>query len=56
MFWTEQYLLQAYLTDNDRVQVLFGSHYVASNFPDRLRELLPTVLWIGGGSFWMQRI
>jgi hypothetical protein len=55
MFWTEQYLLQAYLTENERMAVLFGSHYVASAFADRLRELLPGAWWIGGGSFWMQR-
>jgi Methyltransferase domain len=55
-FWSEQYLLHAYLTENDHVQILFGSHYMASEFPDRLRELLPSDVWIGGGSFWMQRI
>ncbi len=58
-FWTEQYLLQAFLAFNDSFRVLLGLQYLirdhkkafASAFPNYDAED-PTI----SGSFWMQKI
>ena len=33
-FWGEQYLLYAYLLDNKRIEVLYGSNYHTKNKPE----------------------
>jgi hypothetical protein len=53
MFWTEQYLLQAYLAENSKTEVLFATNYISKTNPDLLKETFPTALWWGGCSFWM---
>jgi hypothetical protein len=55
MFWTEQYLLQAYIADNSRVEVLFATNFVACECPEELQRVFPRALWWGGGSFWMRK-
>lgn len=37
-FWTEQYLLQAFLAFNDSFEVLWASSYMHLNYPDKLEE------------------
>jgi hypothetical protein len=54
-FWSEQYLLQAYLTENDHVEVLFACNWASQVFCDELRETFPKALHIGGGSFWIRK-
>jgi hypothetical protein len=54
-FWTEQYLLQAYLADNRKVEVLFASHFMSLTHPRPLRRAFPKALWLGGGSFWIRK-
>jgi hypothetical protein len=56
-FWTEQYLLQAFLTFNDTFEVLWAGSYMHLTHPDRLeqafRSYQRTTRW--PGSFWMRR-
>ncbi len=58
MFFTEQYLLQAFLTHNDKYEVLWGRHYMHLHHPDKLKAAFssykPKNDW--GGSFWIRRI
>ena len=54
-FWTEQYLLQAYLADNEHVEVLFASHFIAEEHANELRQSYPNALSIDGGSFWIRK-
>jgi hypothetical protein len=54
-FWTEQYLLQAFLVFNSAFRVLFANSYVGARYATDLRETFPSSPWWGGGSFWMQR-
>jgi len=64
-FWTEQYLLQAFLTFNSEFEVLIGIRYLAHRhigdlkaaFPnlEKLKTGLPNSVRWGGGSFWMRR-
>lgn len=54
-FWTEQYLLHAYLCENSHVDVLFASEYIAHEFPALLKQTFPNAMWWGGGSFWFQK-
>ncbi len=64
-FWTEQYLLQAFLTFNSEFEVLMASSYLAHRYLEDLKAAFPSlekvkatapnpVRW-GGGSFWMRR-
>ena len=55
LFWTEQYLLQAYLADNSRVEVLFASNYISKKYPREVQEAFPGAVWHGGGSFWIRK-
>lgn len=54
IFWTEQYLLAALLTDNPRAKVLYGSKYHHVYNPQLLIELMHGRCTSGGGSFWFE--
>jgi len=54
-FWTEQYLLQAFLTHNSEFEVLFANTYMAFRHAREMRATFPRSPWWGGGSFWMRR-
>lgn len=64
-FWSEQYLLQAFLTFNSEFEVLMSNSYMAHRylddlkaaFPglDKLKDIVPSSIGWGGGSFWMRR-
>lgn len=57
-FWTEQYLLQAFLAFNDVFQVMFAASYLHLTRADDLARVFPSYdrsrEW--PGSFWMRRI
>ena len=54
-FWTEQYLLQAYLVENDHVEVLLASHFISKKYTQTVRQTFPNALSIDGGSFWIRK-
>ena len=54
-FWTEQYLLQAFLIYNSEFEVLVSSGYLKWRFPNTLKQVFPNCSPWQGGSFWMQR-
>ncbi len=51
VFWTEQYLLHAYLLDNAKAQVLFGSAYVARQMGEQAGNMMRGRYPVGGASF-----
>lgn len=53
VYWTEQYLLQSYLTHNVRSKVLFGSRFAAHAFPDETARAFHGVDALSGASFWI---
>jgi hypothetical protein len=54
-FWTEQYLLQAFLTFNSEFEVLMANAYLNHYHEEDLKTAFPNLpSWIGG-SFWMRR-
>jgi hypothetical protein len=64
-FWSEQYLLQAFLTFNSEFEVMMATHYLAHRYREDLKTAFPNlenlkpplpnpVKW-DGGSFWMRR-
>lgn len=64
-FWSEQYLLHAFLTFNSEFEVLLANRYLAHRYLEDLKTAFPSlanlkgahpnsVEW-GGGSFWMRR-
>lgn len=52
IYWTEQYLLYAYMLDNPRIDVLFSSAYAIKALPDFLKSLMRGTYHAGGGSIW----
>jgi hypothetical protein len=64
-FWSEQYLLQAFLTFNSDFEVLMANRYLAHKYPEdleaafsnlaNLKPAPPNSIRGGGGSFWMRR-
>lgn len=54
-FWTEQYLLQAFLSFNSEFEVLMGNAYLGDHYMEDLKAAFPNSPWWGGGSFWMRR-
>lgn len=55
LFWTEQYLLHAFLAFNSAYEVLFCNNYMELKYPTEFRTVFPNSPWWGGGSFWMRR-
>lgn len=54
-FWTEQYLLQAFLAFNSEFEVLFANEYMAQRHSLEAEAAFPNSPWLGGGSFWIRR-
>lgn len=64
-FWSEQYLLQAFLTFNSEFEVLMANSYLAHGYLEDLKAAFPSLEKVnatvpnpvrrGGGSFWMRR-
>lgn len=58
VFWTEQYLLQAFLTFNDNFEVLWAGSYMHLRHPDKLEEAFSSYrrdkIW--PASFWIRKI
>ncbi len=58
-FWTESYLLQAFLCHNDQFEVLLAMAWLMQNESDAFCEALPLydpqVHKAGSGSFWIRR-
>ncbi len=52
VYWTEQYLLYAYMLDNPKIEVLFGSAYTKQVLPEALNKLMANKYPGGGGSIW----
>ena len=64
-FWTEQYILQAFLSFNPAFEVLWGSSFMHRNYPGELRKAFPAYqnlendypfypdIW--PSSFWFRR-
>lgn len=53
-FWTEQYLVQAYLIHNSRVEILLANNFLAETSSDDLKRLFPNALKWTGGSLWLR--
>lgn len=56
LFWSEQYMLQAFLTLNDEFDVVCALYALTRAYPERLRDLVPS--WGPGsvpGAFWIRR-
>jgi hypothetical protein len=56
-FYTEQYLLQAFLAFNNAFEVLWSGHYMELNHPDKLDTAFSRHReFKQGDSFWMRKI
>lgn len=53
--WSEQYLLQAFLTFNDRFQVIMPNHAAARAFPEIVSKVVPSFdSSVEPAGFWMR--
>lgn len=61
-FWTEQYLLQAFLTYNNEFEVLWCGSYIYLKYLEKLKAVFPPPEGLGiednyfSSSFWMRRV
>ena len=56
-FWTEQYLLQAFLCFNSAFEVLFANAYMWARHPEEVAATFPRApRHMGGASFWIRRV
>ncbi len=53
-FWTEQYLLLAFLTDNPKAALLYSSVYNSKNNSKLMNTLMRNRYPYGGGSVWFK--
>jgi hypothetical protein len=60
MFWTESYLLQAFLSYNSKFEVLLGMAYLMQEHMDHFCRSFPNFKikdnWANSGSFWIRRV
>jgi hypothetical protein len=54
IYWTEQYILYAFLTDNPKTKVFFSSYYSYHFIKNLLAEMMGDKFPIGGGSLWFK--
>jgi len=56
-FWSEQYLLQAFLSFNYAFEVLWAGYYMHRNYPKECKSVFPSYKEEdkGPGSFWIRR-
>ncbi len=52
--WTEQYLLMAFLLDNPKASLVYGSAFNAAQHPDLLAALMGEMYPMGGSSVWFR--
>jgi hypothetical protein len=55
-FWTEQYLLLAFLLFNDAFRIVWASGYLGHFEQDRLNRAFPFVPAAMGSSLWLRKI
>jgi hypothetical protein len=58
VFWTEAYLLQAFLAFNTSFEVLLGMSYIQTEHMDIFKKAFPkyTTDFSGSGSFWIRKV
>lgn len=54
--WNEQYLLQAFLINNAKVKVLFGTGFARTAFLQQAKDAVQGKLELYGGSFWFRTV
>jgi len=56
-FWNEQYLLEAFLSYNEKFEVIMPLHAISQLYPERFANLIPLfeVDRHSVGSFWIRR-
>ncbi|MEM9772999.1 MAG: class I SAM-dependent methyltransferase [Chloroflexota bacterium] len=52
IYWTEQYLLYAYMLDNPKVDIKFSSIYAKRTMPESTKSLMQNKYHGGGASIW----
>jgi hypothetical protein len=53
IYWTEQYLLMAYMLDNPKAEFLFSNVILCQSAPDAAKAMMHGRWAIGGSSFWL---
>jgi predicted O-methyltransferase YrrM len=53
--WNEIYLVRAFLSFNDRFDILWGAQYMLYTHPDEVIAAFPAIPRMDGGALWLQR-
>jgi len=55
IYWTEQYLLYAYLLDNSRTKIHYSSNYHVKHNREQLKSFMHGRFAEGGASLWFEQ-
>jgi len=54
IYWTEQYLLLAFLMDNPKASLVYGSAFNGLRYPELMETFMGGKCTVGGGSVWFK--
>ena len=54
--WNEIYLLRAFLQYNKAFEILFFNSFVAYQFPDDVKRLIPQMSVSPGNAIWLRKL
>jgi hypothetical protein len=54
-FWSEQYLLHAFIAENRKVEIIFANHFMTQTCFTDMRSAFPSALSVHGASFWIRK-
>ena len=55
-FWNEQYLLHAFLINNNHFEILFANNYMGDKYKKAMKQTFPNSPFHRGGSIWLKKI
>jgi len=55
-YWSEQYLLQAFLAENPQWRISCATYALSQRFPDRLTAVVPEAPLVRPSSLWIERV
>jgi hypothetical protein len=55
-FWSEQYILHAFLLFNDTFEIVYAKGYMNEKYPSKVKKVFPAFPPFGGGSMWIRKV
>lgn len=55
-FWSEQYLLQAFLVHNNSFEIFYSNSLMGDKYPKEVKKIFSSSPFYKGGSIWLKKI